>query len=132
MVLFLTDFSTADLTISMDLSKLTSPCGVLYLLIAAVGCVLVFAVLIIVEEPVDFTLCKTDISTSERGIFNSGIVSLEDTSESVTSSCEEAIEAGEGDLEDEKVIELPRAERMEAGELATIIKEENNYFQYHP
>ena len=110
-VFLITDFSTADLTISKDLSKLTSPCGALFLLIAAVGCVLVLAVFINiwVETVWVFGLCNSDISTSERGILrptsgrSPGVdpmgVSLEDTSESVASSCEEAMEAaGEGDL----------------------------------
>ena len=109
-VFLITDFSTADLTISKDLSKLTSPCGALFLLIAAVGCVLVLAVFInIWVETVRVLLCNSDISTSERGIFkptsgrSPGVdpmgVSLEDISESVASSCDEAMEAaGEGDL----------------------------------
>ena len=109
-VFLITDFSTADLTISKDLSKLTSPCGALFLLIAAVGCVLVLAVFInIWVDTVWVLLCNSDISTSESGIFrptsgrSPGVdpmgVSLEDISESVASSCEEAMEAaGEGDL----------------------------------
>ena len=106
-VFFITDFSTSDLTNSKDLYKLTSPWGALFLLIAAVGCVLVLAVFINiwVETVWVFGLCNSDISTSERGILrptsgrSPGVdpmgVSLEDTSESVASSCEAA---GEGDL----------------------------------
>ena len=97
--------STADLTISKDLYKLTSPCGALFLLIAAVGCVLVLAVFINIWVETVFWLCNSDMSTSERGILrptsgrSPGVdpmgVSLEDTSESVASSCEAA---GKGDL----------------------------------
>merc|ERR1711944_10975 len=59
------DFSTADLTISMDLSKFTSPCGGLVLFRTAVGLVLVLGLTTVL-------VCKTDKSTSDKGIFSSG------------------------------------------------------------
>ena len=65
------DFSTADLTISIDLSKLTSPIGGLDLFKTAVGLVLVLGFTTVF-------VCSTDKSTSDNGIFSSG--TMEDCS----------------------------------------------------
>ena len=107
------DFSTTLLTISIDLSKLTSPLGGLVLLTTVVGfCLWGLAGLDLkVLGSIDGSMLTASML----------ILSLLLTDSVSVASSIEAIErgleyAGEGDLDEEKVMELPLADLTEAGE----------------